>query len=237
MSVSEKIVFNGHELSASVPDSHVIDISVGSVSIEHNAQARVINAGSIFISKRDTTRTVTIQVELPLDRESALNNYNLLRAWAESNQPAPLYLPNCDKGYLQCILSAMGTMPVKSWYEPIELTFTAYDPYFYGETKTAECGSTFTIGGDALVDFTISMQNETALTDPAWTIDGVQKISFTGSIGAGLLLIDSSKGLATLAGQSVMTQLNYETRFTPLSTGNHTITGSGGTISWIERWR
>lgn len=237
MPLSERIIFNGRELSSQVPGAHVIEITVGNITIEHNAQPRIASPGSIYASKRDGIRPVTIQIELPFDKESAIINYNLLRAWAESEQPAPMYLPNKTNGYLNCIISSISDMDVKTWYEPITLLFTAYDPYFYGVTQQAECGEDFRVAGDAPADFVISKLNASAVASPAWLIDGVQHISFTGSVGAGLLTIDSEKGLAKLGDQSIMALLNYETRFTPLSPGYHTITGSGGSISWIERWK
>ena len=237
MPLSERIIFNGRELSSQVPGAHVIEITVGNIAIEHNAQPRIAGSGSIYASKRDGIRAVTIQIELPFDKESAIINYNLLRAWAESEQPAPMYLPNKTNGYLNCIISSISNMDVKTWYEPITLLFTAYDPYFYGVTQQVECGEAFRVAGDAPADFVITKLNASATASPAWLIDGVQHISFTGSVGAGLLTIDSAKGLAKLGDQSIMALLNYDTRFTPLPPGYHTITGSGGFISWIERWK
>ena len=237
MPLSERIIFNGHELSSQVPGAHVIEITVGDISMEHNTQQRISSPGSIFASKRDGTRTISIQIELPFDKEDAIINYNLLRAWAETNQPAPLYLPNRTNGYINCIISSVSNMNIKTWYEPVSLTFVAYDPYFYGVTQTADCDETFRVSGDADADFVLTKQNDAAIVNPSWLIDGTQHISFTGTIGAGLLTIDSSKGLAQLGNQSVMALLNYETRFTPLAPGTHTLTGSGGSISWIERWR
>ena len=237
MPQSERIIFNGHELSSQVPGAHVIEITIGNIGIEHNSQARVASFGSIFASKRDSVRPISIQVELPFDQEAAIINYNLLRAWAESDQPAPLHFPDRTNGYLNCIVSGISNMSVKTWYEPITISFVAYDPYFYGVTQRTQCGEFFRVAGDAPADFIITMQNDAAISNPAWLIDDVQHISFTGSVGAGLLTIDSSKGLAMLGDQQIMSLLNYETRFTPLAPGSHSITGSGGEISWIERWR
>ena len=107
MPLSERIIFNGRELSSQVPGAHVIEITVGNITIEHNAQPRIASPGSIYASKRDGIRPVTIQIELPFDKESAIINYNLLRAWAESEQPAPMYLPNKTNGYLNCIISSI----------------------------------------------------------------------------------------------------------------------------------
>ena len=72
MPQSERIIFNGHELSSQVPGAHVIDITIGNISIEHNSQARVARFGSIFTSKRDSVRPISIQVELPFDQEAAM---------------------------------------------------------------------------------------------------------------------------------------------------------------------
>lgn len=237
MSLSEKIIFDGRELARHVPGIHVIDISIGSISREHNSQARTQRAGSMFASKRDSTRSITIQVELPLNKEEAALNYNLLQAWADSDQPAPLYLPNRVNSYINVVISDITELNIKTWYEPISLEFVAYDPYFFGVQCQESVGQRFRVAGDVETDFIIKSNNELAITDPKWLIDGKQFIGFTGSIGAGLLMIDTKRSIATLNGDSIMPKLNYDSRFYPLSPGYHTISGPSGTVTWTERWR
>ena len=237
LSLSEKIIFNGYELTGQVPEAHVIDITIGAIASEHVSQSRATRAGSIFISKRDALRSITLQVELPLDKENAAINYNLLRAWAESDQPAPLYLPSRTNGYINVILSSISDLNIKTWYEPIALQFVAYDPYFYGVQQRESIGKRFKVAGDVAADFTIIRNGSTAIVDPVWRIDGMQSIGLTGSVGAGTLRVETKRSVVTLNGDSIMPQLNYSSRFTPLSPGYHTISGPDGTVSWIERWR
>lgn len=238
--INERIQFHSQYLDQAVENVHVIDIQIGAIALEHKTQARAAGAGSHFFGRRDATRKITIKVELPIDhQEDAAVNYNHLRAWADTVQPMPMKLPG-QPGTINCCLLSMSDLDLKNWYEPITCNFIAYDPYFYGTKKEVLCtsaGAEFDVDGDADADFVITKTNSASVSNPAWLIDGVQHISFTGSVGAGLMVIDSQKGLATLGDQSIMPMLNYETRFNPLSPGTHIISGSGGVLSWVERWR
>lgn len=237
MSLHESVVFNGIELASHIPGSHVIDISVGQIEIEHVASARVSRAGSMFSHKRDATRPIVISVELPIDdREGIMRNYNLLRMWADSEQPKPLYLPNHD-GYILCILESMSELNVRAWYEPIELAFIAYDPYFYCLPQTIEVGSQFHVNGDAPVPFKIECRIDAAVEAPSWQIDDTFGIALIGTVGVGSLVIDTERGLVTLNGESINSQISLASRFKELVPGKHTITGTAGKIAWIERWK
>lgn len=237
MSLHETIVFNGIELTNHIPGSHVIDINVGQIEIEHVASARVSRTGSLFSHKRDATRPITISVELPIDdREGIMRNYNLLRTWADSEQPQPLYLPDYD-GYIYCILNSMSELSIRTWYEPIEIVFIAYDPYFYGLSRSSDVGTAFYVFGDVAVPFKIECTIEKTVEDPSWLIDDAFTIALTGSVGVGTLVIDTVHGLVTLNGDSINTQISLATRFKELAPGKHTITGTTGKISWIERWK
>lgn len=237
MSLHESIVFNGIELASHIPGSHITDINVGSIETEHVASARITRAGSLFSHKRDATRSISISVELPLDdREGIMRNYNLLRMWAESDQPKPLYLPDHD-GYIHCILDSMSELNIRTWYEPIEVTFIAYDPYFYGTERKSDIGENFLVSGDVSVPFEIECTLENAVESPSWLIDDAFTIALTGTVGAGTLVIDTERGLVTLNGDSINDQISLATRFNELSPGVHTITGFSGSVIWIERWK
>lgn len=237
MSLHESIVFNGIELTSHIPGSHVTSINVGQIEIEHVASARVSRAGSLFSHKRDTTRPISISVELPMDdREGIMRNYNLLRMWADSEQPQPLYLPDHD-GYIYCVLDSMSELNILTWYEPIEVVFIAYDPYFYGLPRSGDVGTAFYVFGDVSVPFKIECTIEEAVEAPSWLIDDVFTIALTGSVGAGSLVIETERGLVTLNGDSINSQISLATRFKELAPGKHTITGTAGKISWIERWK
>lgn len=239
MSLSEKITLGGRELQAQVPGCHVLDINLGAIPVEHTAQARVLGSGSIFARKRDGVRTISLQVELPFERQDAIISYNKLRVWAETEQPTPMCLPNKGNGYINVILSTMSELSVREWYQPITLTFIAYDPYFYGMTRVANVGDTFRVRGDVPTPFKISLQVQAAIQNPKWTIDDKNVIALTGSVSVGALVIDGDQGgHITLGGESIDRQIDLVSRFTLLSPGLHQIKSEhGGIVSWTERWR
>lgn len=237
MSLHESVVFNGIELASHIPGSHVTDINVGSIETEHVTSARVARAGSMFSHKRDATRPVTLSIELPIDnREGIMHSYNQLRMWAESEQPQPLYLPNYDR-YIYCILRSMSELNISEWYKPIEVSFIAYDPYFYGLTRNGDVGTTFHVLGDVAVPFKIECTIEEAVEAPSWLVDDAFSIALTGSVGVGSLVIDTERGLVSLNGESINAQISLASRFKELTPGKHTITGTAGKIAWIERWK
>lgn len=238
MPISDRIVYCNRVLSEHIPDVHVIDITVGSIEVINTARDLITSSGAMYISKRDGIRPIIIAIELPFNQAEALNNYNLLRAWAESDMPGPLLLPNQSKGYINCKLSSITDISVSSWYQPILLTFTAYDPYYYGNQQTADVGDEgFTVQGDVPIPFKITYEITSAVTSPAWHIDGTHIIKLSGDVGVGELVIDAKKALITLNGDSIMPQLSAESRFVQLTPGDHTITGDGGIVSWNEGWR
>ena len=237
MSLHETVVYNGISLTGHIPGSHVTNIKVGSVGTEHVTSARVARAGALFSHKRDVSRTITISVELPIDdREGIMLNYNRLRTWAESEKPQPLYLPNYDR-YIYCVLDSMSEQNIRAWYEPIDIVFIAYDPYFHGLLRRGEVGTTFYVLGDVAVPFIIECTVKEAVENPNWLIDEIFTIALNGSVGVGALVIDTERGLVTLNGNSINAQISLDTRFNELSPGSHTITGLSGRISWIERWK
>lgn len=237
LSLRENVIFNGVDLIGHIPGAHVTDIKVGNIEIEHVTSARVLRAGSLFARKRDGARTISISVELPLDeRDGCMRNYNLLRMWAELEQPQPMFLPDYD-GHINCVLQSISALNIKTWYEPVVLVFVAYDPYFYGIARTASIGDTFTVAGDVDVPFQIRCTLNSAVDSPSWTIDGNTTIALTGSVGVGLLVVDTERGLVTLNGDSINSQISLATRFNDIAPGTHEIEGTAGTVSWIERWK
>ena len=165
-----------------------------------------------------------------------MRNYSMLRMWAESEQPQPLFLPDYD-GHINCVLQSISALNIKTWYEPVVLVFAAYDPYFYGIARTASIGDTFTVAGDVDVPFQIRCTLDSAVDSPSWTIDGNTTIALTGSVGVGLLVVDTERGLVTLNGDSINSQISLATRFNDIAPGTHEIEGTAGTVSWIERWK
>ena len=236
--LSERVIFDGRALQDMIPGAHVVDIVVGQVSSDHKVQDHADGPGSIFVRKRDRTRTIRLRVELPMDKGACMINYNLLRAWAESDDPRPLFLPNEQRGYVNCVLSSMSEINVWNWYEPVEMDFIAYDPYFYGVERVATANTAFVVAGDISTWYRIEATLQAAVTAPTWLVDGVTTIGLTGSIGVGKLVINAERGIVTLGDSSINLKLSYTTRFKRLAPGKHTITSTvTSKIYWREGFR
>lgn len=237
MSLRESVIFNGVDLTGHIPGAHIVDIEVGAIEIEHATSTRILRAGSLFARKRDGARTISISVELPIDdREGCMRNYNMLRMWAESEQPQPLFLPDYD-GHINCVLQSISALNIKAWYAPVSLVFVAYDPYFYSLARAANIGDAFIVAGDVGTPFQIRCSIASAISSPSWTVDDQFPIALTGDVGAGALIVDTERGLVTLNGDSINSQIGLSTRFNDLAPGKHKITGTAGSVSWIERWK
>lgn len=236
--LSERVIFNGKVLQDMVPGAHLVDILVGQISTDHKVQEHADGPGSIFVRKRDSTRPIRLRVELPMDKGECMINYNLLRAWAESENPQPLLLPNAQRGYINCVLSSMSEINVWNWYEPIELDFIAYDPYFYGVERVATANTAFVVYGDISTWYRIEATLQAAVTSPVWLIDEVTTVGLVGSIGVGKLVIDAGRGLVTLGDNSINAKLSLATRFKRLSPGKHIIASTvTSKVYWREGYR
>lgn len=237
MSLSELITINGVELRSILPEAHVINIVVGAVEHEHEATARVIHPGSFFGRSRPGMRSVKVSFELPWDKENAIMNYGKLLAWAKSEQPVIVRLPNSNDRYLKCIFSSASELDLNQWYMPVEISFVAYDPYFYSRfPKKQAVGETIYNAGSVAVPYRIEVTLSSAVSNPQWLLDGVTKIALSGSVGAGSLVIDTANESVRLNGESIAAQLTLDSRFIDLSPGKHTITGTAATIHWTEGW-
>lgn len=236
--LSERVIFDGKALQDMIPGAHVVDIVVYPIAIEHTAQEHAEGPGSLFVRKRDSVRPIRLRVELPMDKGMSMINYNLLRQWAESEIARPLYLPNEQRGYINCVLSSMTELNVWSWYEPVEMDFIAYDPYFYGVERVATANTPFVVAGDISTWYRIEATLQTAVASPVWIIDGITTVGLSGTIGVGNLVIYAERGLVTLGDNSINASLSMATRFKRLAPGKHTIVSTvASKIYWREGFR
>lgn len=244
MPLSENLTINGIALSTAIPGAHVLDVLIGAVEYEHYSTARIKSVGSLFSHKHDGVRKITIKIELPINKqEDCLIHYSALRAWAEYEQPVQVYLPvnarEYGDTYINCILTSISDLDVRRWYEPIELVFTAYDPYFYGGSFLVQCGETFTVSnGNAPPKYSIYASLKQAQNGVYWSLDGKATITLNGLIGVGGLQVDPDTGLISLSGNSINHLLALDSRFFEISIGEqHVFSGTCGHLSYIVRWK
>ena len=229
------IYFNGNAMEIAAP-VRVVDIVVSGVEASPTTRDRPIRAGAVFVRNHFGIRTVIITfallTEKMLDRARQIE---ALLAWAKSDKPERLDLPNNPDRYLMGICTSFPGPSARKWWEDnLSFTFTCYEPFWYDVTeKHASCGSTaFFVGGSAEP----LMRIEDTLSAAAQRVysDGTDTMTFT-EVPAGDLTVDLNNQTAAVDGTSCMDQITFASTFIQPRTGWMTITGSG-TVYWRERW-
>lgn len=234
------VSYNGVLLQTAIPGAQVIDIAVQPIPIIFTKLDRAAGDGSLLVRRKLPERTVKIIVELPLNgAQGQFAAYvRLLRNWADFGEELPLVLPDYSGKYLNCALTNINDISLKSWHNPVELTFTAYDePCFLSSTEsTAPVGLRFDVAGDLPVRPVITHVITTTLQNPQWALNPANVIRLYGTFESGTITIDMKKGYVSNGNNSLMQYLTTNSRFFELKTGTNVIIGSGGTIKWRERW-
>ncbi|MEG2621405.1 MAG: phage tail family protein [Clostridia bacterium] len=233
--------YNGVALQNAVPGARVLDVVVQPLPISVSKLERLMMDGSNFVRKRVMQRTITIELELPLNDAvgAYAENARKLRSWAEASEEKELEVPDYPSKKIASILTGISDISINEWYKPVKLTFTAFsEPRFVSLTESeGAVGTQFTVAGDAEVRPKITHVVSSRLSAPEWTLDSSHSIRLTGTYSSGTIVIDLEKGYVSRNGSSIMTELNQNSRFIGYLKGNHTITGpSGGAIAWRERW-
>lgn len=231
----DSICFAGRWLAQAVPNAKILDISIGSAAIESTTFSRVKKSGSFFVDSRNGARQIVVTIELPLERKSRSENARKLRAWAETSEPAPMSL-YCVDGEIEVLMTDFSEYSIRNWWEPIELTFTAWNPFFVDvEAHSAGVGTKFTLGGSGEPFVWIEHAVSSELQDPEWVIDGVKRIKVPGTFKNGTLIVDFETLMVYHEGISAA--VTPASRFPDFRAGSHIITGpDGGVVHWKERW-
>lgn len=237
-SESTVVTFGGIGLGSAVRGSQVIDVQVGAAGIETQKLDKVFRAGYYFRSRRNTTRTVKITVELPLNRDTYADDVRRLIQWANSDEPKPLALEIYPGMALYATLTGVSDFAQKEWWQPITLTFTALDPYFRDLGVSMQpVNTSFDVKGDAPTTLTITHEITTQLVQPQWTIDNGDYIKLNGTYTSGTIVIDMEHFEVTRNGTPIPQDITPTSRFQETPKGSHTVTGpSGGVVEWTERW-
>lgn len=229
------IIFNGAALESIAPVK-IEDIRIGPIIQTPVARDRPIRAGAAFIRAHEGTRSVNITFALMVEDTQTRQQYlDAITAWALTEQPAALLLPNHTGRMLRALCTGLPEPSMRQWWEArLNLAFTAYDPYFYAvEEKSAACGDAFYIRGNGAPEVRITA-TLAAQTDLTYT-DGTNTMTFT-DVPAGELEINLTKQTAQVDGVSIMDCFGFTSRFIIPKTGANTITGTG-TVRWREAWQ
>ena len=229
------IYFRGKALESVAPVM-IEDIRVSPVAQMPVTRDRPIQAGAAFIRAHEGTRSVNITFSiLEQNYDIRRRHIEAVTAWAVSDTPAPMQLPYTGR-LLDVICTGLPDPSTRQWWEQrLNLTFTAYDPFFYDiAEKTAACGTAFTVLGDEPPKMRIVHTFAADASDVTYS-DGTNTMTFS-TIPAGELVIDLNKQTAAVDDSSIMQYYALTSQFLQPRTGAQTITGTGS-VKWIERWR
>lgn len=223
------IVFNGIDIQ-SVADVKIEDIRVSSINFEQVTRNRATAPGAFFVRNRAAGRTVTVTFALlKQDRASRQAALDAVKSWAKTDKEYRLELPGHPDKYLMAVCTEHPAPSLRQWWEgKLRLVFSCFsDPYWIDKIeKTAACGTSFTVMGDAEPIMQI------AATGTSFSLDG-RTVSFS-SVPSGSVL-DLNAQTAYTGTTSIMQYFNWSSKWLIPRTGAQTITGSG-TIRYRERW-
>lgn len=232
------IIYNGVDLEELIP-LKIEDIVVSPIQLNPVARQRAIGSGAEFVRTVGGDRKVTITFALlEMNREQRETDMQKLRTWAKplSGKEYELKLPQFEGRHLVCACTMLPDHSYRKWFEnKLRIELTCFNNPFWtsDELMQANCGASFSVGGDAPPLMTIersgnALNNQTYATDKA-------AMTFS-KIPSGSLVIDLNRQTAAVGGTSIMG--NYvptSTWIKPKAGGNQKITGNG-VVKWRERW-
>lgn len=231
------IIFDGVDIR-SVSDVKIEDIRPGAVEIIPTTRARAVNPGSDFVRTRYGGRTVAITFAvLSEDMSSRQAEIAAISEWAKSDKEYKLELPGFPDRYLMAVCTSKPEPSARQWWESkLRLVFTCInDPFWISTTeKSAACGSSFRVLGDAPPLMQITRTLSSAASNQSYSANG-RSMTFS-TIPAGNMVIDLNKQTAQVGNTSIMQYYNVNSRFILPETGQQTISGTG-TIKYRERWQ
>lgn len=230
------IYFNNVALENIAPVK-IEDIRVSPIIQSPVARDRALLAGAQFIRAHEGTRTVNITFSILEQNYATRQGYiEAVTAWALSDEPKPMELPYHTDKLLDVICTQLPEPSTRQWWEArLNLTFTAFDPYFYDKTeKSKACGTAFTVAGNAPPWMKIVNTFASTASTVSYS-DGTDTMTFD-EIPAGDMEIDLNRQTAAVDGDSIMGAYGITSHFLIPRVGTQTITGTG-TVKWRERWQ
>ena len=230
------VTFNGTSITEAAPVQITDVVTVGAPVLLTMRER--IGTGAFFGRVKKSPSKVTVTFTLPVSDASQREvHMRALRAWCESTEPQPLYLPNCEGLYMLAVCSKLPDCSTRQWWQEMSVEFTVPDPYLVdAAVKSATLGTVpFEIGGTAPPLAYIAYTVPAASSDLTWELDDTYTFSLAGSVATGALVIDFNTQTALVGTASVIGQMPLAQSIPELLPGVHTLTGNG-TIYWQERW-
>ncbi len=229
------ILFDGADLEE-IEKVRIEDIRVNPITITPQTRQRV-GFGQDFVRMTGGNRTITISFAVLEDDKDA--RFALLQSiveWAKPYKESQLVLPMEPTKHFDCRCTGYPEPSYRMWWESkLRLVFTTFEnPYWTANDEvTAQCGTTFSIGGTAPPLIKITRRLSSKVASQTYSANG--QSMFFDTIPAGNLVVDLNKQTAEVSGTSIMKYFGKTSRFITPVTGNVRIAGTG-TITYRERW-
>lgn len=230
------IIFDGINLETIAPEIKIDDIRVSPIQTSPITRQRA-GFGQEFIRMQGGTRTIVITFALQIqDKDKRFGELEKIKEWAKPFTEHALSVPMFPKKHFDCMCTGYPEPSYRQWWEnKLRLVFTTFEnPYKTSDDEIkANCGTAFSIGGDAPPLIQITRKLSSKASNQSYSSNG-RTMNFT-TIPAGNLVIDLNKQTAEVSGTSIMEYFGVTSRFIKPETGNTYITGNG-TITYRERW-
>lgn len=230
------IIYGGVDMTEVAPVK-IDDIAVSPIQLSPVSRQRATAFGADFVRMGGSTRKITVTFALlQSNLQTREASMQAIRDWAYKSTETALVLPWDSTKHLECIVTQMPDTSHRKWWEnKLILEFTCYsNPFWTSETlKEAACGVSFTVAGSAPPIMTIERNEETALTNAAYT-SGAQTMTFT-TIPSGEFVLDLNRQTASIDGVSAMQYYVPTSTWITPHAGTMQIIGYG-TIKYRERW-
>lgn len=231
------LLFDGVALESVAP-VRIDDIVVSPVTQAATVVDRAVLSGADFVRIRGKTRTITITFAiLTNDMANRATYMQAVRRWAAQGQPCQMMLPDRIGQYIMAVCTTPPSLSLRKWWEVDKMVFTSYEPFFEATGENSSpCGTPFMVNGSAEPRMQIRATLTQALTSPSWVWNGKKTIFLSGTVGPGTLVIDLTRQVITLNGQSIMASYIFpNSDFFAPQIGYNNITGAGR-VYWRERW-
>lgn len=218
----------------------VVDIDIQPLpTVKAITQDLAQRAGSYFVRQKIGTRTVKVTLGLNAESRDPMAIYKAFRPYAYLvNKSQPKQLKLNETTYLNAILSGTSSMSEVAYWGKFTITFTAFDPYFYGATKTTSLSNntakSVTVSGACNVwpVFTVTTSSTSVTITNVTTGEYVNIPNLT---SGATLVVDMGKQLSTV--NNNYTPVTLASTYFDLE-GTMSVKVQGGTASmvYVERW-
>lgn len=236
--VSDRVIFNGHDLSTLVyckvqrPIMAPVNATFESVAGRH---------GELFKSAFRSGYDLPVDIWLRSNdrRDVAEVRHKLAQAlWTD--EPAPLFLPDDPTRYLLAIVSGATDLgEITDGCPFTTVTFHVGDPAYYGQKRRVEAkAGTFTInaGGDLPAYLTVTAKPSSSAAWYIRNVDTGEQVKIASSVtSSSTVRLDMATERATVNSQAAAVTLDSD--FFEIN-GRTKLQISSGTalLEWRERW-